>query len=116
MPVTPFPIVTLVRLLHQRKSPVPMVVTLLGIVRLVRPELEKAANPMFVTLLGIVTFIRLVQAVNALSRMSVTLLGIITLVRLGQSKNVSSPMLVTLVGIVTWSGSSKQRTPCYRCW
>src|SRR6266436_4558678 len=61
---------------------------------------ENATSPMLVTLLGMVTLVRPVPE-NATAPMFVTLLGIFTLVRLGQSKNVSSPMLVTLVGIVT---------------
>ena len=40
---------------------------------------------MLVTLLGIVTLVRLVQPQNAQSPMLVTLLGIVTLVRLVQS-------------------------------
>ena len=40
---------------------------------------------MLVTLLGIVTLVRLVQPENAPSPMLVTLLGIVTLVRLVQS-------------------------------
>ena len=56
---------------------------------------------MLVTLLGIVTLVRLVQPENAQSPMLVTLLGIVTLVRLVQSENAASPMLVTLLGIVT---------------
>ena len=42
---------------------------------------------MLVTLLGIVTLVRLVHHQNAYSPMLVTLLGIVTLVRLVQSKN-----------------------------
>ena len=61
---------------------------------------------MLVTLLGIVTLVRLVQSENASLPMLVTLLGIVTLVRLVQPKNASSPMLVTgrpliVLGMVT---------------
>ena len=42
---------------------------------------------MLVTLLGIVTLVRLVQSENAPSPMLVTLLGIVTLVRLVQPEN-----------------------------
>ena len=41
---------------------------------------------MLVTLLGIVTLVRLVQPANAQSPMLVTLLGIVTLVRLVQHR------------------------------
>ena len=56
---------------------------------------------MLVTLLGIVTLVRLVQSSNAHPPMLVTLLGMVTLVRLEQLANAPSPMLVTLLGIVT---------------
>ena len=42
---------------------------------------------MLVTLLGIVTLVRLVQPENAMIPMLVTLLGIVTLVRLVQPEN-----------------------------
>ena len=43
-----------------------MLVTLLGMVMLVRPlQLENAPWPMLVTLLGIVTLVRLLQPENA---------------------------------------------------
>ena len=44
---------------------------------------------MLVTLLGIVTLVRLVQPSNAASPMLVTLLGIVTLVRLVQHRTHS---------------------------
>jgi hypothetical protein len=50
---------------------------------------------MLVTLLGIVTLVRPVQPVNALSPMLVTLLGIVTLVRRNWPWNALSPMRVT---------------------
>jgi hypothetical protein len=49
---------------------------------------------MLVTLLGIVTLVRLVEK-NAESPMPVTLSGIVTLVRLMSSMNALSPMAVT---------------------
>src|SRR2546426_664240 len=73
-----------------------MLVTLLGIVTLVRlVQRENAWDPMMVTLLGIVTLVRLVQAENAKLPMLVTLLGIVTLVRLVLYWNAESPMRVT---------------------
>jgi len=50
--VTLLPIVTLVRLLHHPNAPTPRLVTLFGIVTLVRPQRTNAHCPMFVTLLG----------------------------------------------------------------
>jgi len=41
------------------KAPYPMLVTLFGMVTLVRPVPEKAPSPMLVTLLGMVTLVRL---------------------------------------------------------
>ena len=55
---------------------------------------------MLVTLLGIVTLVRPVQPANAVSPMLVTLSGMVTLVRLGSHERID-PMLVTLLGIVT---------------
>ena len=51
---------------------------------------------MLVTLLGIVMLVRPVQPVNAELPMLVTLLGIVILVRQEQPVNASLPMLVTL--------------------
>ena len=67
-----------------------------------------APSPMLVTLLGIVTLVRLEQFSNTANPMLVTLSGIVTLVRAGCS-NASSPMVVTvrpliLVGMVTTQG------------
>jgi len=74
-----------VRLGHLEKAPLPMPVTLLGMVMLVRlVQLEKAPLPMPVTLLGMVMLVRLVQLEKALSPMLVTLLGMVMLVRLMQ--------------------------------
>ena len=54
---------------------------------------------MLVTLLGIVTLVRLVHSENAPIPM-LELLGIVTLVRLVQLLNAKSLMLMTLLGIV----------------
>ena len=81
--VKPLPIVTLVRPLQSLNAEAPMLVTLSGIVTLVRPQFENAYSQMLVTLLGIVTLVR-PQFENAPSPMLVTLLGIVTLVRLLQ--------------------------------
>ena len=62
------------RPLQYRKTPLPMDVTLLGMVTEVRLQYAKACSPMLVTLLGMVTEVRL-QLRNALSPMDVTLLG-----------------------------------------
>ena len=50
-----------------------MLVTLLGIVKSVRPEASNAPPPMLMTLSGIVTLVRLVHQENALLQMLVTL-------------------------------------------
>ncbi len=96
---------------------------------------------MLVTLLGIVTLVRLVQEENALSPMLVTLLGIVTLVRLVQAvertvsdagdavgdgdagqagagiERTSLPMLVTLLGIVTLVRLVQESNArVLRCW
>ena len=72
---------------------------------------------MLVTLLGIVTLVRLVQNSNASLPMLVTLLGIVTLVRLVQTSNAWSPMLVTLLGDrdVGQAGADVERISS-RCW
>ena len=56
---------------------------------------------MLVTLLGIVTLVRPLQPENAWFSMLVTLLGIVTLVMPLQPENACFSMLVTLLGIVT---------------
>ena len=71
---------------------------------------------MLVTLPGIVRLVRLVQFWKTQSPKLVTLLGIVTLVRLVQAENAPSPMLVTLPGIVTRSGWCRNGTPSPRCW
>jgi len=68
------------------ERPPPILVTLLGIVTLVRLVPPEKLMMKF----GIVTLIRLVQSSNAQSPMLVTPLGIITLVRLVQPANASS--------------------------
>ena len=61
---------------------------------------ENAKPPMLVTLLGIVMLVKLLQSPNAPLPMLVTLLGIVMLVKLLQLLNTPSAMLVTLFGIV----------------
>ena len=51
---------------------------------------------MVVTLLGIVTLVKLLQPSNAELPIEVTLSGIVTLSKLLQSKNASPPIEVTL--------------------
>src|SRR5215831_16175896 len=60
---------------------VPMLVTLFGMVTLVRPQFANALSPMLVTLLGMVTLFRREQSANASSPMLLTLLGMVALVR-----------------------------------
>ena len=96
-----------------------MLVTLLGIVTLVRPvqsgertvpdagdavgdrdasqagAIQKALFPMLVTLLGIVTLVRLLQFPNALLPMLVTVLPMVTLVRFDRLENTLSMRLIT---------------------
>ena len=78
-----------------------MLVTLSGIVTLVRPHSLNALLPMLVTLFGIVMLVRSLQSLNALVPMLVTLSGMFMLVRPPQPLNALLPMLVTLslVGI-----------------
>src|ERR1035437_6159674 len=76
-------------------------ITLFGITTLV--SFEQRANaliPILVTPLPIVRLVRLVQPAKVPPRIVVTLPGIVTLVS-GVSMNASSPTLVTLLGIVT---------------
>jgi hypothetical protein len=62
MLVTPFGIVTLVRLLQPSNAPTPMPVTLLGMVTLVRlVQLANVLLLMLVTPVGMVTLVRLLQ-------------------------------------------------------
>ena len=61
-----------------------MLVTLLGIVILVSPQLENVIISMLVTLFGIVILVRFTQSLNAPPPMLVTLFGIVILVRFTQ--------------------------------
>ena len=56
---------------------------------------------MLVTLLGMVMLVKPVQLKNANSSMLVTLFGMVMLVKPVQLKNAESPMLVTSFGIIT---------------
>ena len=58
----------------------------------------KAFLPMLVTELGIVTLLRLEQELKAFSPMLVTESGIMTLMRLEQLEKAKSPMRVTFEG------------------
>jgi len=62
--------------------------------------MSKALLPMLVTLSGIVTLVRLLQLKNILGSMLVTLSGTVMLVRLLQREKAEAPMLVTLSGIM----------------
>ena len=62
---------------------------------------ENAQSPIVVTLSGIVTLVRLSQPLNAEFPIVVTLSGIVTLARLSQRLNAYSPIVVTLSPIVT---------------
>ena len=90
----------------------PIVVTLLGIVTLVRPvQAQNAPLPIVVTLPGIIVFLQplinvfVCVSMIALqfSRLSYTAFPFSTvmLVRPVQCQNASSPIVVTLLGIVT---------------
>jgi hypothetical protein len=82
------------------KALLPMLVTLFGIVTLVRLEQpENALSPMLVILSCIVTLARLEQLEKVQLSMLVTLYGIVTLTRLKQFTKVPFPILVTLFGI-----------------
>ena len=60
-----------------------------------------ASMPMLVTLLGMVTLVRLAHPERAYGEIMETLLGIVMLVRPVRKQNAPSPMLVTLSGIAT---------------
>ena len=66
-------------------------------------SIPKAFVPIEVTLLGIVILVRLSQSEKAASPMDFTLLGIVTLVKFLQLKKTSSSIVVTLSGIVIFS-------------
>src|SRR5947208_1487939 len=78
-----------------------MLVTLLGMVTLVRPQPLNAPLSMLVVLFGIVRLVSLRQLAKALIPMLVTLLGMLTLVRPVQLKNERSPIFVILLGMAT---------------
>ena len=65
MLVTPLPIVTLVKTPQPVKADSPMLVTLSGMVMLVKPQELKAELPMLVTLSGMVTLVKPVQLEKA---------------------------------------------------
>src|SRR5437016_3308673 len=71
---------TLTRLVQLENAPLPTVVTLLGIVTLVRAVPSNAWEPRLVTLLPIEAVVRLLQTAKAPFPTLVTLLGIVTLV------------------------------------
>jgi len=74
-----------------------MLVTLLGMLKLVNPvQPENIDSPMLVTLFGIVTLVRPPHHLNAPLPMLVTLLGIVTLIKL-LPENAYDPMLVILL-------------------
>ncbi len=103
--------VTLVRLVQSAKAqdpllvrfgdsvptlPIPILVTLLGIVMLVRlVHSQKAKRPMLVTPSGMVILVRPEQFRKASSPMLVTLSGIVMLVSLRHLAKAPFPMLVT---------------------
>jgi hypothetical protein len=79
----------------------PIDVTLLGIVMLVRSVHPKnAAPPISVTLLGSsnITLVNPVQPLNALLPILVTLLGIVIPVKPVKPMNAEAPILITLLG------------------
>jgi hypothetical protein len=81
--VKPWPIVTCVRLRQSDNAELPREMTLLGIVRLVRPERANALTPMFVTPSGIIRFVTEVAPQKAAAPMQtigrlLIVLGIVT--------------------------------------
>ena len=78
-----------------------MLVTLLGMLMLVRPEHpEKTLGSMLVTLSGMSMLVRPVQPEKALSPMLFTLSGMLISVRLLQPSKALLPILVTMFGMV----------------
>ena len=65
-----------------------------------RTQSEKIPGPMLVTLSGILTLLKLMQPEHALAPIVVTLPGITRLARLWQAVKALPPILVTLAGIV----------------
>ena len=85
-------------------APSPMLVTLSGIVMLLRLLQSKNAQaPILVMLSGIIILLSLLQPLNAPSPMLVTLSGIVMLSRLLQRRKASPSILVTPLGIMTVS-------------
>ena len=68
---------------------------------LVKPQQENAQYSMLVTLSGIVMLVKLLQFSNADSPMLVTLSGIVMLIK-PQPENAAVPMLVTPSSITTF--------------
>ena len=81
----------------------PMLVTLLGIVMLVRPvQYSKAPFPMLVTLLGIVMLVRPVQLLKAQISMLVTgIPSILDGIVIAPFADLSQPVIVTLLSELT---------------
>ena len=99
MLVTLLPTVTLLRPKHASNAPLPMVMTLLGILTLLNAVLKNTpsgseAVPMLVTLLPIIMLVKKLQFQKAPFPMLVTLLGMVTLFS-KESENALVPMLVT---------------------
>ena len=103
-----------IRLVQPTKAPPPNLVTLSGIVMLVKEvQKAKAQPPMLVMLFGIVMLVKEVQPAKAPAPMLVTLFGIVMLVKEEQYSKVQSPMLVTGIssnfdGIVSRPNGSVQ--------
>ena len=105
------------RLQQPLNTSVSIVVTLSGIVMLVRlRQPENASSLISVTLLPIVTLVRLLQPWNAPCPMLVTLLGMVMLVRLLQPENASSLISVTLSGITNSVISLPSTNRCLLPW
>jgi hypothetical protein len=68
---------------------------------------------MLVTLLGIVTLVRLVHDMNAWLPMLVTLSGIVTLIRVVFEWNAESPMLVTARSLIVPGMLTTPPAPVY---
>ena len=77
-------------------APLPMLVTLFGIVMVVRPEHSANASfPILVTLFGMVMEVNPKQCWKACTPMLVTLFGMVMEVRPPQFQNAYTPILVT---------------------
>ena len=103
-----FPTLTTIeaRLEQAEKAPLPMLVTLLGIVTDVRPEQpQKALSPMLLTLSGIVTDVSPEQPSKAYSPMLVTLSGILIDVRPRQPWKAAyfTSLTANLILVSAWS-------------